>query len=198
MTIADRSSSGLPGTLRCRLLIMLACALSLLVTGVALAEASPVSTPASDAQGNLHVPSDYRQDYQYLGAWSVAAEQGGGAAQMHVVYASPGAVEAWRKLGHFPDGAVLVKEVFEAATQPMTTGTVSHAKALQGWFVMVKDSGNSHPQSPLWGDGWGWAWFDADKPQTTTTKDRAECLGCHEPARATDLIYTEGYPVLGK
>ena len=152
----------------------------------------------SDAQGKLHVPSDYRKDYQYLGTWSVAADKGRGAAQMHVVYASPGAVEAWRKLGHFPNGTVLVKEVFEAGTQPMTTGTVSRTKTLQGWFVMIRDSRNTHPQSPLWGDGWGWAWFDADKPQTTTTRDHAECLGCHEPARATDLIYTEGYPVLGK
>jgi hypothetical protein len=34
----------------------------------------------------------------------------------------------------FPDGSVLVKEVFQAATGPMTTGTVSHAET---WFVMT-------------------------------------------------------------
>ena len=35
----------------------------------------------------------------------------------------------------------------------MTTGTVSHARTLKGWFVMVKDSKNSHPGNVLWG-GW--------------------------------------------
>jgi hypothetical protein len=35
---------------------------------------------------------------------------------------------------------VLVKEVFEATTGAMTTGTISHAQILTGWFVLVKDS----------------------------------------------------------
>jgi len=202
MITVTRPSSGLRTIVRALdrcLPLATACVLSLFIAGVAATTgAAPAGTSISDAQGNLHVPANYRENYQYLGSWSVAADQGGGAAQMHVVYASPGAAAAWRQSGHFPDGTVLVKEVFAADTRPMTTGTVSHAKTLQGWFVMVKDSGNTHPKSPLWGDGWGWAWFDADKPQTTTTKDHAECLGCHQPAKATDLIYTEGYPVLGK
>ncbi len=49
----------------------------------------------------------------------------------------------------FPDGAVLVKEVFDTATDPMTTGIVSRATTLKGWFVIVKDSKNSYPQSSL-------------------------------------------------
>ena len=42
---------------------------------------------------------------------------------------------------------MLVKEVFETATAAMTTGTVSHAQILKGWFVMVKDSKDSHPDN---------------------------------------------------
>ena len=34
---------------------------------------------------------------------------------MHVVYASPGTIAAYRKDGHFPDGSVLVKEVFQGS-----------------------------------------------------------------------------------
>ncbi|HEY4144361.1 cytochrome P460 family protein [Pinirhizobacter sp.] len=163
--------------------------------------AKPAGTmPAiSDAHGNLHVPDDYRTTYQFLGSWSIAADKGAGAKQMHSVYASPGAVAAYKKLGHFPDGTVLVKEVFETATIPMTTGTVSHAETLKGWFVMVKDSKNSHPDSKLWGDGWGWSWFDAGNTTTTTTKEyKSECLACHQPAKATDWTYVQGYPVLKK
>jgi Cytochrome P460 len=150
-----------------------------------------------DAKGNLRVPAGYRTSYQFLGSWAIAADKGQGSQGLHVVYASPGTIEAYRKEGHFADGSVLVKEVFHATTQPMKTGTVSHAEKLEGWFVMVKDSKNSHPGNSLWGDGWGWSWFDADKPsKTTSTNYKADCLPCHVPAQATDWVYVEGYRAL--
>jgi hypothetical protein len=150
-----------------------------------------------DAQGNLRVPENYRTLYQSLGSWAIAADSGRGSKEMHLVYASPGTIAAFRSAGRFPDGAVLVKEVFGTSTIPMTTGTVSHAVMLKGWFVLVKDSKNSHPGNPLWGDGWGWSWFDADKPlKTTSTNYKKDCLGCHVPAKSTDWIYVSGYPAL--
>ena len=143
------------------------------------------------------MPEDYRAAYQFLGAWAIAADQGNGSQQLHVVYASPGTIAAYRKDGHFPDGSVLVKEVFETTTEPMKTGTVSHAQTLKGWFVMVRDSKNTHPGNKLWGDGWGWSWFDAGNPTKTTSTDyKVNCLGCHVPAQATEWIYVNGYPPL--
>jgi len=125
------------------------------------ATTDPGTEKVVDAGGNLRVPGDYRTAYQVLDGWAVAADQGQGSKEIHVVYASPGATAAYRKNGRFSDGSVLVKEVFEATTQGMTTGTVSHAQALKGWFVLMKDSKNSHPGNKLWGNGWGWSWFDA-------------------------------------
>jgi hypothetical protein len=152
---------------------------------------------AVGAEGNLHVPRDYQTTYQPLGSWAVAADEGRGAKQLHVVLASPGSIEAYRKDGRFPDGTVLVKEVFEAATKEMTTGTVSHAEKLKGWFVMVKDSNGRYPGNALWGDGWGWSWFDAANPTKTTSTDyRLNCKSCHVPAQATDWVYVDGYPSL--
>ena len=88
-----------------------------------------------------------------------------------------------------------MKEVYATATGPMTTGTVSHADTLAGWFVMVKDSKNSHPGNKLWGSGWAWSWFDAKDPLKTTSTDyKTDCQPCHIPAQATDWIYTQGYP----
>src|SRR5215468_5536711 len=91
-----------------------------------------------DDKGNLRVPADYQTTYQMLGSWAVAKDDGPGSKQIHMVYASPGTIAAYRKDGHFPDGTVLVKEVFKTTTKPMTTGTVSSAGPLAGWFVMVK------------------------------------------------------------
>src|SRR5262249_26190418 len=76
--------------------------------------------PVADDAGNLHVPDTYRTTYELLGSWAVAADQGQGSKQLHVVYASPGTIAAYRTDGRFPDGAVLVKEVFKAATGQMT------------------------------------------------------------------------------
>jgi hypothetical protein len=152
-----------------------------------------------DAAGNLHVPEAYRTTYQSLGSWAVSADQEKGSKELHLVYASPGTVAAYGRDGHFPNGTVLVKEVYEAATASMTTGTVSHAGTLKGWFVMVKDSNGRHAGNKLWGEGWGWSWFDAANPVKTTSKDfRTDCLGCHIPAKATDWIYVSGYPGLKK
>jgi hypothetical protein len=33
---------------------------------------------------------------------------------------------------------------------------------------------------------------------TVTTNYKTDCLGDHEPARATDLVYVQGYPMLRK
>jgi Cytochrome P460 len=159
----------------------------------------PKTETVVDASGNLRVPGDYRTAYQSLGSWAVAADQGQGAKEIHVVYASPGTIAAYRKNGHFADGSVLVKEVFEATTGGMTTGTVSHAQTLKGWFVLVKYNKSNHPGNKLWGNGWGWSWFDASQPTRTTSTDfKKDCLSCHVPAQATDWIYTQGYPALKK
>jgi hypothetical protein len=151
-----------------------------------------------DSAGNLKMPSDYRTAYQYLGSWAVAADKAGeGSKQLHNVYASPGTIEAFRKSGQFPDGTILVKEVFATQNDQMTTGLVSHVNALQGWFLMIKESKNTHPENKLWGDGWVWSWFDADKPNKTTSTDyKTDCKTCHVPAQATDWIYSSGYPPL--
>ncbi|HET8551546.1 MAG TPA: cytochrome P460 family protein [Gammaproteobacteria bacterium] len=162
-----------------------------------MAVATPGSAPPVDAKGNLHVPPNYRQAYEYLGSWAIAADSGSGSKQIHEVYASPGTIEAYRKTGTFPNGTTLIKEVYATQTSPMTTGTVSRVGKLQGRFVMVRDNNDDHPGNPLWAHGWGWSWFDAGKPnKTTSTSFQANCQGCHTPARNTDWVYIQGYAPL--
>jgi hypothetical protein len=121
----------------------------------------------------------------------------GGAPGFHNVFTQPGTVEAYRETGAFPDGAVIVKELFETATEEMTTGRVSHAHEVVGWFVMIKDAKGRFQDYGLWGNGWGWALFNADAPSTTVTEDfEAECIACHVPTEETGWIYVNGYPDL--
>ena len=154
---------------------------------------------ATDGNGNIKLPDvDYRKDWVSLGPWAVAAEEGEQGSQgIHAVYTQLESVEAYRKTGKFPDGAVLIKELFSTVTEEMTTGTVSRADQTTGWFVMIKDSTGRFPDNKLWGDGWGWAYFDAkDRVKTKTTDYEADCKGCHVPVENSDWVYVQGYPVL--
>jgi hypothetical protein len=116
---------------------------------------------------------------------------------MHMTYASPNAAENYRKTGKFADGTVLVKEVFGTDHGQMTTGDAHWASGTKVWFVMIKDEKGRYSQNALWGDGWGWALFKSDAPDKQVATDyKKDCLGCHIPARGTDWIYVQGYPVL--
>ena len=147
-----------------------------------------------DKTGNIRKPSDYRDKYEALGTYAVLDPKGD---QMHLTYASPGTAEYFRKTGKYPDGTVLVKEVFGTDHAQMTTGDAHWASGTKVWFVMIKDTKGRYPGNPLWGDGWAWALFKSDAPDKQVATDyKKDCLGCHVPAKATDWVYVQGYPVL--
>lgn len=147
-----------------------------------------------DKTGNIRKPPDYRDLYQFLGTYTVLDPKGN---QMHVTYASPGTAEYYRRNGKFPDGAVLVKEVFGTEHAGLTTGDSHWASGTKVWFVKIKDDRHRFPQNALWGDGWGWFLFKADAPNKQVATDyKKDCLGCHIPAKSTDWTYVQGFPVL--
>lgn len=152
------------------------------------------------AKGDIRVPNNFRTDYVMLGSWSVAGDADtGGEVGLHVVYSTREAVDAYRKTGEFPDGTVIVKELFSGHTEFLTTGEATRADKLAGHFVMIKDTKGRFAENPLWGEGWGWAFFGADNSEKTqSTNYQNDCMACHEPARDTDFIYTDAYPVLKK
>lgn len=172
-----------------------------------IADTSFTSTYKSlvDDAGNISMPKNFRENWTFLGTWSIAAKDveasgaasGHGAAGLHNVYTQNGVAQSFRKSGKFPDGAVIIKELLKADTSTMTTGLVSRAFETEGWFIMIKDSQDRFPSNPLWGDGWGWALFKTDQTNRPVTQNyKTECVGCHIPARKDDWIYLSGYPVL--
>lgn len=192
----------------------LAIFLSIVIVTSALAEYRGKTLPHSttnrfsqyvDNAGNIRVPKNYRNEWVFLGTWSLAAKNGEasnkaggrGAAGLHNVYTQRSTIKAYRKTGKFPDGAVLVKELLKTKSGSMTTGHASWGSEIEGWFIMVKDSRGRFKDNKLWGDGWGWALFNSDDPTKTVTKDyKTDCISCHIPAKDSDWIYIQGYPVL--
>jgi hypothetical protein len=148
-----------------------------------------------DKTGAISKPADVRDRYQALGTFSVVDLNGD--TELHYTYASPGTAEDYRKTGKFADGTVLVKEVDGTDHGQMTTGEVHWASGTKVWFVMIKDEKGRFSGNPLWGGGWGWALFKSDAPDKQVATDyKKDCLGCHVPAKATDWVYVQGYPVL--
>ena len=158
-------------------------------------KANPGGFDLVDGTGNIRRPQDYRDHYPTLGTFVVLDPTAGD--QMHNTYASPGTAEYYRKTGKYADGTVLVKEVFGTDHARMTTGDAHWASGTKVWFVMIKDEKGRYRGNPLWGDGWGWALFKSDAPDKQVATDyKKDCLGCHIPAKATDWVYIQGYPVL--
>ena len=172
----------------------------LLVTGGLLGVASGQEAegplPFVDSDGTIHFPGRVRDEWVHLGSWGSADLNSADPAQ-HDVYTQPESLEAYRKTGKFPDGAVIVKEVRKIESAYMTTGPVTWAGDEVLWFVLIKDAEGRFPGNDNWGEGWGWALFNAGATEKNASANfRADCLGCHIPARETDWIYVQGYPRL--
>ena len=159
--------------------------------------AAQAFSPYVAEDGSISLPADFH-GWVHLGTWSIASdEEGGGAAGFHVVYTQRNTIDTYRESGHWPDGAVIVKELFATKTEDLTTGHVSYAADAQGWFVLIKDRIGRFPGHPLWGDGWGWALFEAADPSKTVTENyKEDCVGCHQPPAENDWVYLQGYPAL--
>lgn len=153
-------------------------------------------SPYVDKAGNISLPADFRITMAHLGSWFVPE---GDASGFHDVYTEATSVLHYRKHGKFPDGATIVKELRTAKAGDYTTGkNVSSATGeIKQWFVMIKDTKGRFQRNPNWGDGWGWALIKTDDVnKNVSTNYKADCIGCHLPARENDWIYVNGYPTL--
>lgn len=159
--------------------------------------AAPEKVNIVNSRGDISLPSGFER-WPTLGSWATASKgEGAPVDEVHAVYVSPGGIESFLKDGEFADGTVLVKDVREAKASLLTTGNAHWPTDTKVWFVMVKDKQANYPGNPLWAEGWGWALFSGDNPKTQiATSFENDCQACHQPAEATDWIYSEAYPVL--
>lgn len=152
-------------------------------------------SPYVDEKGNIALPKDYRTEFLYIGTFSVASTKEKEAAELHNVYTRREDWIAYQKDKKWPDGSILVKEVYEASSENLTTGRSSWASKIKVWFVMVKDTTGRFPDNESWGDGWGWQLFEGKDSTKRASEDyRSDCRVCHLPARKTDWLYLDRLP----
>jgi hypothetical protein len=68
-----------------------------------------------------------------IGAYAVIDPKGN---ELHYSYASPGAIDSYRRNKKFADGTVLIKEVFGTGHAQLTTGNAHWASNIKVWFVL--------------------------------------------------------------
>ncbi|MBM3835233.1 MAG: cytochrome P460 [Verrucomicrobia bacterium] len=108
------------------------------------------------------------------------------------VYLNPAAYREYAKTGKFPEGTVLVLEIFSAETKAEPGLQGSYPKERVALEAAVKDS-KRFPE--------GWAYFSFTG-KNIEIKDRAEprpkesCYACHRTKAADDNVFTQFYPVL--
>ena len=162
-------------------------------------------SPYVDSKGNITLPSDFRATWIHLGTWVVTSRAAAGpdlgpmapGIGLHEAYTQPQSLRAYKKTGKWPDGTVIVQEIRRIEWDDVPTGHAMYAGEGAEWFIMVKDSKGRFKNNPIWGDGWGWALFRAADPKkNVSTNYRNDCLGCHEVAKDTDLVFANGYPTL--
>ncbi len=152
-----------------------------------------------DEKGNIRLPEDFETEFAHIGTIAVESKKDKPVDSLHSTYARKEDVKAFQRDGKFPDGAVLVKTVYNVNKEKLTTGQTSFAKDVDVWFVMIKDAEGRFPDNDLWGSGWGWALFDgSDRKEQIASDYRSECRTCHIPARDNDWVFTQCYPLLKK
>ena len=142
-------------------------------------------------------PENYRE-WIYIGTGLTPNDLNDGAAnfpEFHNVYINPKAWRAWKVKGEFIDGTVIVKELINVGShQAMTgkgyfqgeyTGVIGIAVKNKKWFTT--EPGN-----------WGYFVFDQSSNIHTraTPQETNSCAACHLAHAATDLVFSQYYPVL--
>lgn len=154
-------------------------------------------SPYVDATGGISLPDDFETKFVHIGTVSVAPKPGEPVNELHGTYTRIEDLEAFRRDGKFPDGAVLVKDVRATTNEKLTTGSAAFGANVKVWFVMIKDSKGRFPDNELWGDGWGWGLFEGkDRKKQVAVNYRTECRSCHVPVKKNDWVYTQCYPAL--
>jgi hypothetical protein len=167
----------------------------MLVLAIA-AGSEPMARPRYAEGSQLLRPEGYR-DWKF-----VAANYGMGYvegqpeipknATFHNIFIQPEAYKQYEKTGEFPDGTMLVMEVYTPGTNASINKRGIFQDQLRGVEVALKDS-TKFPEK--------WAYFNfigKDGKQLTQSKAFAKdaCWKCHNEHGAKDNVFVQFYPPL--
>jgi Cytochrome P460 len=150
-----------------------------------------VAQPRYTADGQLTLPSDYRE-WVFLSSGLGMTYQpmtGMGGPMFTNVFANPASYRSFVATGKWPDKTMLILEIRAGTSKGSINKGGSYQSDLAGIEVEVKDS-TKFPGS-------GWAFFAFGKAATGKLLARTEdCYACHAEHGAVDNTFVQFYPVL--
>lgn len=162
------------------------------------AKTPEAETPKYTADGQLiaFTPDIYRE-WIYVGTPLTPNELNDDDApfpEFHNVYISPAAWHEWKKTGTYPEGTVMVKELASVGAKKATSGNGYFEGEFRGLEMSVKDT----KRFPAEAKGWGYFSFGHKYPLKTQTAANqfTSCAQCHVANAASDMVFTQYYPVL--
>jgi hypothetical protein len=166
-----------------------------LLASPAFSEPGPPSPslhgPAYTADGKMQMPADYRE-WVYLSTgfdMSYSPRMQAGHHMFDNVFVEPGAYQAFKKTGTWPDKTVLVLEARGAIDKgSINKGGDYQSSELMGVEIHVKDTSRFK-------DGWAFFAFDDAKP-AAMIPTAASCYSCHAEHAAVDTTFVQFYPTL--
>jgi len=157
---------------------------------------APMTKPRYVNGNHLLRPEGYRQ-WQF-----VAANYGMGYTEgepktpakpgtFHNIYIQPTAFEQYKKTGSFPNGTMLVMEVYK----PGTNASINKQGMFQDQYVGIEVALKDESKFPE-----KWAYFklfEGDKQlESAKPYPKSACWSCHNEHGSVDNVFVQFYPVL--
>ncbi len=159
--------------------------MKVLPVGLTLAAALALialSRPCSGEEAVLSLPSGYRS---WTHVKSMVILPGhplyGAFGGMHHVYVNDVGLPASKSGGPYPDGAILVFDLFESPAKD--NAHVAGDRKITA--VMVKDSRRFRATG-----GWGFGGFKPNNPANVVKDAVGECFGCHTAQKGSDYVFS--------
>lgn len=142
-----------------------------------------LGNPALAADPQVRYPEGYRS---WMHVKSMVLEQGhplfDAVGGLHNVYANAKAAKGYKSHA-FPDGSVIVFDLFEAATKD---GAISEGRR-KAILVMERDARRFQAT-----DGWGYQVFEpGSRKATLDARGAADCAACHHARKASGYVFSE-------
>ena len=156
----------------------------------ASATAAPVITnnaPAYTADGQLHLPANYR-DWIFLSSgFGMNYSNGVGNHPMFTnVFVSPEAYEGFKSSGKWPDRSMFVVEIYSPASQGSINKSGYYQQDFKGLDIEVKDSGRKQE----------WSYYNFNPGEKTASAMGGGCEKCHNEHAAVEHTFVQFYPTL--
>ena len=174
------------------------------ITAVAISQTNSRSGPVFTTNGDLVLPTGFRE-WVFMGGPITPNSLNNGEApfpEFHDVYIERENLLYYQHHGDFPEGTVLVKELVLAQKGKYPDGSIDSASGrgyfpseLHGIDVMVKDSKRFANTNK-----WGFFTFGHHAlPYSPSAKvmPAGQCASCHIAGVAkTDMVWVQYYPLL--